>query len=99
MDRPGRNPCEQLRNCGSYMASRMICNPFCTIFSLGEPTPKGLVSFFPGLGMRTLLAGVKLNFPDFSSSAVSMNHAWSIPSRVSIVIPLLMFPGFAFINI
>jgi len=45
------------------MASSSTCNPFCTIFSLGEPTPRGLFSFFPGLGIKTLLAGVKLKLP------------------------------------
>lgn len=81
------------------MASKMICKPFKTIFSLGAPAPKGRSPLFPGLGINTLRAELNLYFPVLSSSAVLQNHSTEIPSNVSLVIPLLIFPGFPFINI
>lgn len=80
------------------MASSMDCNPFCTIFSLGAPTPRGLFSLLPGLGIKTLLAGVKVSFPVLISLERFSNHSNVSPSKVSLVEPLLMFPGFPFIS-
>lgn len=59
--------------------------------------PIGRLSVFPGLGMRTLLAGLKLNLPDFRSSATLVNQVPFSPSSVVEVIPLDMLPGFPLI--
>lgn len=69
------------------------------ILSLGLPTLNGLSSFFPGLGIRALLVGVKLNFPDLTSLAIFSNHLLFIPSRVSSFIPFNMLPGLLFISL
>ena len=58
--------------------------------------PRGL--FLPlGLGMYTLRAGLGINFPLLILEPVLTNHALSIPSKVSLSDPFVMFPGLLFI--
>lgn len=104
-DLPLLNPCEEAENLGSNIASRIPCTPFCTIFSLGVPIPIPLppLCFARGrasglnlplaLGISILRFGENLNFPDLSSFAVFSNHSQSIPSRVSLDNPFVIFPG------
>jgi len=85
--------------CGSQIASSTIRIAFCIIFSRGLPTLSGLISVLPpGLGIITLLVGVKLNFPDFISRATFSNHLLDIPSSVVWSIPSDMFPGLPLIS-
>lgn len=63
MDLPSLKPWEHSLNFGSYIVSKIVCIPFCTIFSLGDPTPSDLPSDLPGFGIITLLAGVNLKRP------------------------------------
>lgn len=69
------------------------------ILSLGFPTLRGLSSFFPGLGIITLLVGWNLNFPDLRSFAVFSNHFRLIPSNVSGVVPFDILPGLLLISL
>ncbi|OTA48422.1 hypothetical protein K449DRAFT_341450, partial [Hypoxylon sp. EC38] len=78
----GLNPCEFVWNLDSYTLSSMSWMAFCTTFSLGEAIVRGLVSFFPGLGICTLLAGVNLNSPALNKDCVFSIYFRLIPSRV-----------------
>ncbi len=97
-DLPLLNPCEEAENLGSNIASRIPCTPFCTIFSLGVPIPSGL-NLPLALGISILRFGENLNFPDLSSFAVFSNHSQSIPSRVSLDNPFVIFPGLLIISL
>lgn len=82
----------------SQMTSRMLCNAFCTIFSLGDAIPRGLVLPL-ALGIRTLLAGENCIFPLFNVVPNSSNHFQFSPSIVSpFLIPSVILPGFPFIS-
>lgn len=98
-DFPGLKPKEDLLKYGSKIALSITCRAFCTIFSLGFPIKRGLVS--PGLlvlGISLSLAGVNLNLPSFISLEVLSNHSLFILSSVSVVAPRVMFPGLLFIK-
>ena len=92
----GLNPYEFSENLSSQIDSNRTVRAFCIIFSLGFPTLSGLSSFLPGLGIITLLDGDNENLPDLIFRAISSNHSRLIPSSVSLVIPLDMFPGLLF---
>ena len=80
------------------MTSRMICRAFCTILSLGGAIVNGLFLFVLGLGISTLLDGLKSKIPFFSSLATFSNHAKFIPSSVVLPTPLVVFPGLPLIS-
>jgi hypothetical protein len=61
---------------------------------LGLATPSCLFSYFPGLGIITLLVSLNTNFPDLRSWDICWNHFSLIPSKVSEVIPRDKFPAF-----
>lgn len=89
----GLNPYELSEKIFSHIDSSTRARAFCTIFSLGLPTPRGLSSFLPGFGIITLRAGLNLNFPFRRFIAVFSNHFSLIPSRVVLSVPLDIFPG------
>lgn len=79
------------------MVSRIACNPFWTIFSLGDAIPRGLVLPF-AFGISTLLLSLNFHLPVFKSSAAFSNQLQFILSKVSMVIPFVMFPGLLLIS-
>nr|YP_009722378.1 hypothetical protein [Morchella importuna]QGN66780.1 hypothetical protein [Morchella importuna] len=85
-------------NIFSYSGSMTICMAFCTTLSLGAAIVKGIVSFFPGLGISTLMAGGKLYVPAFSSAWVFSKYFRFIPSKVISPIPWVIFTGLLLIN-
>ena len=76
----------------------MTCKAFCTILSLGEAIVNDLFLFVLGLGISTLLDGLKLKVPFFSSLATFSNHAKFMPSSVVFPISLVVFPGLPLIS-
>ena len=86
VDLSGLNPCEQFRKISSYMASRIICNPFCTIFSLGAAKQpiRGLSPLFPGFGIITLPSGFLVH-----TSLRSMNPGLAL-KEISLLLLLLL---------
>lgn len=95
----GLNPYEFFDKVLSQIASNMTAIAFWTIFSLGLAILRGLSSFFPGLGIITLLAGENLNLPLRTSLEVLSNHFLFIPSRVLLSVALDMLPGLLFISL
>lgn len=80
------------------MASNITVRAFCTTLSLGLAILNGLISFLPGFGIITLLAGDQLNFPLRISLAIFTNQFLLIPSRVVLSEPFDIFPGLLFIS-
>ncbi len=91
-DLPGLNPWDESFKIGSYTASNMVLKACWIILSLGLGIPRGLI--FPlGLGMRILLTGLNLKLRSLREFIVFPIHYLEIPSKVSLFVPGVMFPG------
>ncbi len=70
---------------------------FCTILSLGEGIPSGLILPF-ALGIHSLRTGLNLKLESFISLEICLNSSWDTPSSVSSSLPGVIFPGLDLIS-